>query len=94
MAVGLARRCPACLATTGRPGSTPISKHFCWFGFFSFGCPWIQILLKRSFARGSKGWPAQGVDDYALRLLREELAMDLDLPSLEDCRGQLQAQLF
>ena len=42
----------------------------------------------------AKGWPAQVVDDYAVRLLREDLAMDLDLPSLEDFCGQLQAQLF
>ena len=50
-----------------------------------------KIMQTNSLA---KGWPAQVVDDYALRLLREELALDLDLPSLEDFSGQLQAQLF
>ena len=42
----------------------------------------------------AKGWPAQVVDDYALRLLREELALDMDLPSLENFCEQGQAHLF
>ena len=42
----------------------------------------------------AKGWPSQVIEEYALRLLREELAMDLDLPLLEDFRNQAQSQLF
>lgn len=42
----------------------------------------------------AKGWPAQVIDDYVMRLLREELAMDLELPSLEDYCRQEQSTLF
>jgi hypothetical protein len=42
----------------------------------------------------AKGWPAQVVDDYALRMLREELALDLDLPSFEDFRRESAEKLF
>lgn len=42
----------------------------------------------------TKGWPAQVIDEYAMRLLREELAMDLDPPSFEEFCNQPQAQMF
>ena len=42
----------------------------------------------------AKGWPTQVIEEYATRLLREELAMELDLPAFEDYRNQLQTQLF
>jgi hypothetical protein len=42
----------------------------------------------------AKGWPTQVIEEYGTRLLREELAMDMDLPSFEDYRNQLQTQLF
>lgn len=42
----------------------------------------------------AKGWPTQVIEEYALRLLREEVAMDLDLPLLDDFRNQSQGQLF
>lgn len=42
----------------------------------------------------AKGWPDQVMEDYALRLLREELARDLDLPGFEDYCQQSQDRLF
>lgn len=42
----------------------------------------------------AKGWPAQVIEEYALRLLRDELAFDLDLPSLADFRKQSASRLF
>jgi len=42
----------------------------------------------------AKGWPSQVIDEYAMRLLRQELALDLDLPSLEEYCKQFQGQLF
>jgi hypothetical protein len=42
----------------------------------------------------AKGWPAQVIEEYSMRLLREELAMDLDLPTFDDFRRQTQSQLF
>jgi hypothetical protein len=50
-----------------------------------------KVMQTNSLA---KGWPTQVIEEYALRLLREELALDLDLPLLEDFRNQSQAQLF
>lgn len=45
-----------------------------------------QVLQMNTMA---KGWPAQVIDEYSLRMLRQELAMDLDLPSFEDfCQSQ------
>jgi ArsR family metal-binding transcriptional regulator len=41
----------------------------------------------------AKGWPAQVIEEYAMRLLREEVAMDIDLPLFEDFRNQSQEQL-
>ena len=57
-----------------------------------YQCPECKKIMQTNSL--AKGWPAQVVDDYALRLLREELALDLDLPSLEDFCGQSQAQMF
>lgn len=42
----------------------------------------------------AKGWPAQVIEEYALRLLREELAFDLELPSIADFRKQAESRLF
>ena len=42
----------------------------------------------------AKGWPAQVLDEYSMRLLREELALDLDLPTFDDFCRQPQSQLF
>lgn len=42
----------------------------------------------------TKGWPAQVIEEYALRLLREDLARDLNLPSFEEFREQPQGQMF
>lgn len=42
----------------------------------------------------AKAWPEQVKEEYAMRLLREELARDLDLPSIEDFSQQPQWQLF
>ena len=42
----------------------------------------------------AKGWPAPVIDEYSQRLLREELAMDLDLPSFEEYCKQAQSHLF
>jgi hypothetical protein len=50
-----------------------------------------KVMQTNSLA---KGWPTQVIEEYALRLLREEVAMDLDLPLFEDFRNQTQAQLF
>lgn len=42
----------------------------------------------------AKGWPDQVIDEYASRLLREELAKDMNLPSFEEFREQEQDRLF
>ena len=38
----------------------------------------------------AKAWPGQVKEEYAMRLLREDLARDLDLPSIEDFSQQPQ----
>ena len=42
----------------------------------------------------AKGWPEQVIEEYALRLLREDLVRDLNLPSFEEFREQPQGQMF
>jgi Replication initiator protein A len=42
----------------------------------------------------AKGWPQQVIDEYATRLLREDLARDLGLLSLEEFREQEQPSLL
>ena len=42
----------------------------------------------------AKAWPEQVQEEYAMRLLREELARDLDLPSIEDFSQQPHWELF
>lgn len=56
----------------------------------------LGVMMKKVMQTNTsaKGWPAQVIEEYSLRLLRAELAMDLDLPSFEDYCKQVQAQLF
>jgi len=50
-----------------------------------------KLLQTSSMA---KGWPEQVIEEYALRLLREELARDINLPSFEEFRDQPQGRMF
>lgn len=42
----------------------------------------------------AKGWPQQVIDEYAVRLLREDLARDMGLPTFEEYRDQEQPSLL
>lgn len=42
----------------------------------------------------AKGWPQQVIDEYAVRLLREDLARDMGLPAFEEYRDQEQPCLL
>lgn len=56
----------------------------------------LGAMLKKIMQTNSlaKGWPTQVIEEYAMRLLRSELANDMDLPSFEDFCNQSQSQLF
>jgi hypothetical protein len=51
-----------------------------------------RTLLQNNAA--AKGWPQQVIDEYAVRMLREELARDMGLPSFDDFREQEQPPLL
>lgn len=42
----------------------------------------------------AKGWPAQVIEEYAMRVLRSEVARDMDLPPFEEFCNQQQTELF
>ena len=56
----------------------------------------LAAMRKKTLETNSlaKGWPAQVLDDHAFRMLRQELAMDLDLVSFEDFCKQQQSSIF